>query len=60
MMVRRQILPGTGRGPSRRLVKGRARPLPAFDDPRRIPFPGPSTTPLRAAVSVPVPGGILA
>ena len=44
-----QILPGTGRGTSRRLVEGAHHPL--------LPVLwGPSTTPLRVAVPLPVPG----
>jgi hypothetical protein len=46
-----KILPGTGRGTSRRLVEGARR--------ERLPSPGgPSTTPLRVAVPLPVPGRI--
>ena len=45
-----QILPGTGRGTIRRMVEGALRLFPVC--------PAPSTTPLRVAVPLPVPGRI--
>jgi hypothetical protein len=46
-----KILPGTGRGTMRSMVEGVRH--------QRIPLPGaPSTTSLRAAVPLPVPGRI--
>jgi hypothetical protein len=49
-MMRFKIRPGTGRGTSRRLVEGVLRPLQACA--------APSTTPLRVAVPLRVPGRI--
>jgi hypothetical protein len=49
-MIRFKILPGTGRGTSRRLVEGALRLLQICA--------APSTTPLRVAVPLPVPGRI--
>jgi hypothetical protein len=46
-----RILPGTGRGTSRRLVEGACRM-------RCASWHSPSTTALRAAVPLPVPGRI--
>ena len=53
-----KILPGTGRGTTRSVVEGALRPLRTIISSHRVSPGAPSTTPLRGAVPLPVPGRI--
>jgi hypothetical protein len=58
MTPQSKILPGTGRGTMRSMVEGARHPLLTHVNSSRVSLGAPSTTPLRVAVPLPVPGRI--